>query len=93
MVRAIGVCDSGDLWSFIGWERAGSRAFGCWARLKGLLKTTESRRRNRYTSRWQVETGNSMIKRNQGDALAGKSPASRKRDMRLRVLTHNMMIL
>jgi hypothetical protein len=25
--------------------------------------------------------------------LAGKSPASRKRDMRLRVLTHNMMIL
>jgi hypothetical protein len=34
-----------------------------------------------------------MIKRNQGDALAGKSPASRKRDMRLRVLTHNMMIL
>ena len=58
-----------------------------------LLKTTESRRKSRYASRWQVETGNSMMKRNQGDALAGKSPASRKRDMRLRVLTHNIMIL
>ena len=34
-----------------------------------------------------------MVKRNQGDALAGKSAASRKCDMRLRVLTHNMMIL
>jgi hypothetical protein len=67
---------------------------GRWRRvMHRLLNTTESRRRSRYTSRWQIETGNSMIKRNQGDALAGKSPASRKRDMRLRVLTHNMMIL
>jgi len=67
---------------------------GRWRRvMKGLLKTTQSRRRSGYTSRWQVETGNSMIKRNQGDALAGRAPASRKRDMRLRVITHNMMIL
>lgn len=67
---------------------------GRWRRvMKRLLSTTESRRTNQYTSRWQVESGNSMIKRNQGDALAGRTPASRKRDMRLRVLTHNMMIL
>jgi hypothetical protein len=67
---------------------------GRWRRvMKRLLNTTESRRRYQYTSRWQVESGNSMIKRNQGDALAGRTPASRKRDMRLRVLTHNMMIL
>ena len=67
---------------------------GRWRRvMHNLLKTTQSRRRHQYTRRWQVETGNSMIKRNQGDALAGKTPASRKRDMRLRVLTHNMMIL
>ena len=67
---------------------------GRWRRvMKRLLKTTESRRRSGYTSRWQVETSNSMMKRNQGDALAGKTPASRKRDMRLRVITHNMMIL
>jgi hypothetical protein len=67
---------------------------GRWRRvMKRLLNTTESRRRYQYTSRWQVETGNSMIKRNQGDALAGRTPSSRKRDMRLRVLTHNMMIL
>jgi hypothetical protein len=79
----------------IGRPRAdGGPPGGRWRRvMKRLLKTTESRRESRYTSRWQVETANSMVKRNQGDALAGKSPASRQRDMRLRVLTHNMMIL
>jgi hypothetical protein len=61
--------------------------------MKGLLTTTQSRRRSGYTSRWQVETGDSMIKRNQGDALAGRTAASRKRDMRLKVITHNMMVL
>ena len=67
---------------------------GRWRRvMQGLLKTTESRRRHKYTSRWQAETGHSMYKRNQGDALAGRTPSSRQRDMRLRVLTHNMMIL
>jgi hypothetical protein len=67
---------------------------GRWrAVMKRLLATTESRRRCGYTRRWQVETGNSMIKRNQGDALSGRTPKSRQRDMRLRVLTHNMMIL
>ena len=67
---------------------------GRWRRVMNrLLNTTESRRKNKYTSRWQVESANSMIKRNQGDCLAGKTPSSRKRDMRLRVITHNMMIL
>jgi IS5 family transposase len=67
---------------------------GRWRKvMKRLLATTRSRRKNQYTRRWQVETANSMMKRNQGSALAGRSPASRKRDMRLRVITHNMMIL
>lgn len=67
---------------------------GRWRRvMKTLLATKESRRQSGYTSRWQVETGNSMMKRNQGDALAGTTPSSRKRDMRLRVITHNMMVL
>ena len=42
---------------------------------------------------WQVETVNSMMKRNQGSALAGKTVRSRRQDMLLRVLTHNAMIL
>ena len=67
---------------------------GRWRRVMSrLLGTTRSRKQNQYTRRWQIETTNSMIKRNQGAALSGKSPASRKRDMRLRVITHNMMIL
>jgi hypothetical protein len=67
---------------------------GRWRRvMKQLLGTKRSRKRCGYTSRWQIETGNSMVKRNQGASLAGKSPASRERDMRLRVLTHNVMIL
>jgi Transposase DDE domain len=67
---------------------------GRWRRvMKKLLGTSKARKRHQYTSRWQVETGNSMMKRNQGSALAGKTPDSRERDMRLRVLTHDMMIL
>ena len=67
---------------------------GRWRRvMKQLLGTKRSRKRCGYTRRWQIETGNSMVKRNQGASLAGKSPASRERDMRLRVLTHNVMIL
>jgi hypothetical protein len=67
---------------------------GRWRRvMKKLLGTSRARRRHQYTSRWQVETGNSMMKRNQGSALSGKNPESRNRDMRLRVLTHDMMIL
>ncbi|MDB5289018.1 MAG: hypothetical protein JWL69_259 [Phycisphaerales bacterium] len=34
-----------------------------------------------------------MIKRNLGSALRGKTAGSRERDMRLKVLTHNAMIL
>ncbi len=58
-----------------------------------LLATTESRRRCGYTQRWQVETVNSMMKRNLGSALSGKTAWSRKRDMRLKALTHDLMVL
>lgn len=67
---------------------------GRWRRLmKRLLKTKASRRRCRYNRRYQAETVNSMIKRNLGDALAGKTAASRERDMLLKVLTHDLMVL
>jgi hypothetical protein len=46
-----------------------------------------------YAQRSQVETVNSMVKRNQGPALRSRTPARRKKEMLLRVLTHNLMLL
>ena len=46
-----------------------------------------------YGQRWQVETVNSMIKRNLGAALRAKTPGRRSMEMLLRVVTHNIMIL
>jgi hypothetical protein len=44
---------------------------GRWRRvMKKLLGTSRARRRHQYTSRWQVETGNAMMKRDQGSALS-----------------------
>ena len=62
-------------------------------RMSKLLATKRSRRRCGYSQRWQAETVNSMMKRNLGSALRGKTPQSRSRDLRLKVLTHNLMIL
>lgn len=62
-------------------------------RMKRLLATKRSRRSCGYTQRWQVETVMSMIKRNLGDELRGKTARSRTRDMLLKVLTHNLMII
>jgi hypothetical protein len=61
--------------------------------MKRMLATRESRRRCGYNRRYQAETVNSMMKRNLGSALAGKTAASRQRDMLLKVLTHDVMIL
>ena len=67
---------------------------GRWRRhMKRLLRSKRSRRRCGYTQRWQAETVNSMIKRNLGSALRGKTAASRRCDLRLKVLVHNIMIL
>ena len=49
--------------------------------------------KDHYGQRWQVETVNSMIKRNLGSACRARTPSGRKKDMRLRILTHNLMIL
>ncbi len=46
--------------------------------------------RKAYRHRPQVETVYSMLKRNFGDALRGRSHQSRRRDMYLRALTHNI---
>jgi hypothetical protein len=46
-----------------------------------------------YGQRWQAETVNSMIKRNLGSALRARTPGRRSRELLLRVITHNIMIL
>jgi DDE family transposase len=66
---------------------------GRWRRLmKRLLATRESRKRCGYTHRWQSETVHSMMKRNLGSALRGKTAHSRKRDLRLKAITHDLMV-
>ena len=62
-------------------------------RMKRLLRSKRSRKRCGYTQRAQAETVISMIKRNLGSELSGKSAASRKRDMWLKILTHDLMIV
>jgi hypothetical protein len=47
----------------------------------------------RYGQRWQVETVVSMIKRRLGAYVLGRSDAARGREIMLKVLTHNIMIL
>ena len=49
--------------------------------------------RNYYGQRWQVETVNCMIKRNQSDVVLGHAAWSRNRELRLAVLTHNIAIV
>ena len=51
------------------------------------------RHRRVYGQRWQAESAFSRHKRRLGSALAGKSDGSRERECRLRVLTHNLMLL
>jgi hypothetical protein len=46
-----------------------------------------------YGQRWQVETVNSMIKRNLGSALRARTAPRRSSELLLRVITHNIMIL
>lgn len=45
-----------------------------------------------YGQRAQAETVNSMIKRNLGDHLRGRTALRRRREMSLRALVHNIMI-
>jgi hypothetical protein len=63
-----------------------------WYRFVGVARK-RSRRACGYTQRWQAETVVSMIKRNLGEELRGKTARSRKRDMLLKVLTHDLMII
>jgi len=49
--------------------------------------------KTKYGQRWQIETVNSMIKRLQDSALRARKYWSQHREIVLRVVTHNIMIL
>jgi len=57
------------------------------------MKTLWEQYRKEYGQRSQVETSNSMLKRLLGSALRATSGWGRHREMSLRVLTLNLMIL
>ena len=46
-----------------------------------------------YGQRAQSETAHSMMKRNQSSALRARKPENQKKEMMLRALTHNIMLL
>lgn len=46
-----------------------------------------------YGQRWQVETVNSMLKRNLGSACRATTARRRSYELLLRCITHNIMIL
>jgi hypothetical protein len=52
-----------------------------------------AKRKAPYGQRWQCETVNSMIKRNLGSACRARTAVGRKKDLLLRALTHNLMIV
>ena len=60
-------------------------------RYRRLMQTRFDK--TRYGQRWQAETVVSMIKRRLGSATSGRSYWSRRRDLMLLVLTHNLMLL
>ena len=49
--------------------------------------------RKTYGQRWQVETVNSMIKRRLGSALRARTYWSQCREITLRTITHNVMVV
>ena len=49
--------------------------------------------KRKYGQRWQAEGAFSRHKRRLGSALSGRSDPARERETRLRVLTHNPMLL
>jgi hypothetical protein len=64
-------------------------------RYRRLMRQQFKHRRHKkvYGQRWQVETTNSMLKRNLGSACRARTAHGRKKDLLLRAVTHNLMIV
>jgi Transposase DDE domain len=63
---------------------------GRWRR---WIRQQFGRLKTKYGQRWQTETVNSMIKRRLGSALRARSYWSQCREIILRAITHNVMIV
>jgi hypothetical protein len=63
---------------------------GKWRR---WMKAQFARLKAKYGQRWQTETVNSMVKRRLGSALRARTYWSQCREIILRVITHNVMIV
>ena len=63
---------------------------GRWRR---VMKQRFERLKPKYGQRWQVETVNSMIKRRLGSALRARVEPNQFREIILRAITHNVMIV
>jgi Transposase DDE domain/Transposase domain (DUF772) len=63
---------------------------GRWRR---VMKQRFARLKRKYGQRWQVETVNSMIKRLLGSALRARVEENQFREIVLRAITHNVMIV
>jgi hypothetical protein len=91
----------------VGWDEAGVATVippligrpttkdptGRYRRLMKEVFATATAGRAAYGQRWQVETVNSMIKRNLGSALRARTPHRRSMEMILRCVVHNTMVL
>jgi hypothetical protein len=66
---------------------------GYWRRkMRQALSTKSKRKRCGYSQRSQAETAFSMIKRRQGESVAARTLPNQRRELRLMVITHNVMI-
>ncbi len=76
-------------------ERGRPRADGQARPVNGAYRRLMKRRfpKKTYGQRWQIETVFSMLKRNLGAALRARHYYSQTREIRARILTHNIMIL
>ena len=57
------------------------------------MKQRFARLKCKYGQRWQVETVNSMLKRRLGSALRARVEANQFREIILRAITHDVMIV
>lgn len=76
-------------------HRGRSRADGRATAVTGHYRRLMQRRfpKELYGQRWQIETTFSMLKRNLGSSLRARRYQSQSREIRARILTHNLMIL
>jgi hypothetical protein len=65
---------------------------GRWRRLMAKRMARKADQKA-YGQRAQSETAHSMMKRNQSSALRARKPENQKKEMMLRALTHNIMLL